>query len=471
MKRWCGALLLLAVCAVPAQTHFVWIVPLEGPEGTGAQVIFSDDLQPDPNVPITKIAATELVSVGDGKEVTRLKLTPVKGKNALVAVPPGKGAHVLVGSCLYGVVQRGKSDPYLMVYLPKALIGATPQRSPAAFWKPSGRVHLEVVLVEGKSKARVLWQGKPLAGAEVAVRAPGQDEATESKTDAEGFVALGEPKGSGLYAIRARHVVTKEGEHAGKKYREVRYYATLTFPVGRVARGAAPAAGAAQPAVKADPVATKLLREARAARANWNDFPGFTAALEVNHGGKVVKGKVEVAATGNVKVDLPDPTLRSWTHRQLQSAVDHRLDNSAERDTPCAFVDDNANHPLGRAIRVLNDELHSGYRIRDRQIIEVNRQMKDARFTITVLENRLNREKKFVPVSYVVNTWDLKTGALRSSAAFHHTWQRVGAYDLPQTTLVVTATGLPQLSSPTPGAAPTSFDARTITLSGFKLLR
>ena len=65
--------------------------------------------------------------------------------------------------------------------------------------------------------------------------------------------------------------------------------------------------------------------------------------------------------------------------------------------------------------------------------------MKDSHFTITVMENRLNAEKKFLPVSYVVNSWDNKTKALQSSATYHHTWKRVGEFDLPESVLVVTA--------------------------------
>ena len=75
----------------------------------------------------------------------------------------------------------------------------------------------------------------------------------------------------------------------------------------------------------------------------------------------------------------------------------------------CAFEDDVADHPLGRAIRVLSDEFHSSYRIRDRQVIVVNREMKDIRFTITVMENEVNPEGKFLPACFVVNTWDTKT--------------------------------------------------------------
>ena len=81
---------------------------------------------------------------------------------------------------------------------------------------------------------------------------------------------------------------------------------------------------------------------------------------------------------------------------------------------------------------MLSDEFHSSYRIRDRQVIVVNRDMKDARFTITVMENEVNKEGKFLPVCFVVNTWDAKTNALTSSETHHQTWKRVGAFDLPE---------------------------------------
>ena len=105
-----------------------------------------------------------------------------------------------------------------------------------------------------------------------------------------------------------------------------------------------------------------------------------------------------------------DPDAEAWAKRQLGSIVAHRIDNSASLNTPCAFADEEANNPLGRAITVLSDELHSSYRVRDRQIIVVNRQMKDARFSITILENRTNKEGKFLPASYVVHYWDAKSG-------------------------------------------------------------
>jgi hypothetical protein len=84
---------------------------------------------------------------------------------------------------------------------------------------------------------------------------------------------------------------------------------------------------------------------------------------------------------------------------------------------------------------------------------------KEGHFTITVMENRLNKEKKFLPVSYVVASWDGKD-ALTSSASYHHTWERVGEFDLPATLLVVTArTGASQDG------------ARSVKLSKHELLK
>jgi hypothetical protein len=207
---------------------------------------------------------------------------------------------------------------------------------------------------------------------------------------------------------------------------------------------ALPALADDKPAAKdvpADPAATKLLAEARAARAQWENFPGFRAKLTINIDGKVTKGTVEVSPKGKVAVQAENarPEDVDWAKGELAQIVGHRLDNSASLDTPCAFLDDNKDHPLGRSLRVLNDEFHSSYRVRDRQIVVVNRQMKDSRFTITVMENKLNKEKKYLPVCYVVNSWDGKTEALTSSASYHHTWKRVGDFDLPMSLTVMTA--------------------------------
>jgi hypothetical protein len=210
------------------------------------------------------------------------------------------------------------------------------------------------------------------------------------------------------------------------------------------------------PASTADPAATKLLADARAARALYQNFPGFSADIEVNLDGKATRGHVEISEKGKVNLTLDNVDAAKWAKSTLESIIAHRLSSGPDEETPCAFADNDEHHPLGRAIRVLNDEFHSSYRIRDRQVIVVNRHVPGARFTITVLKNIVTKENKFLPASYVVNTWDAKTDALRSSEAHHQTWQRMGAYDLPKETLSVKAVANKQ-------------EARSLQLSNIRL--
>jgi hypothetical protein len=219
---------------------------------------------------------------------------------------------------------------------------------------------------------------------------------------------------------------------------------------------ACPATGA-DLKLEPNPEATKLLADARAARANWDHFPGFKADLEVNIDGKVFKCPLTVNAKGDVSLKVEDEDANRWAKRILASLVGHRMDGNSAGDSPCAFADNVSDHPLGRAIEVLNDEFHSSYRIRDRQVIVVNRTTKDSRFTITVMENKLNADRQYLPSEYVVNYWDLKSDVLKRSESHHNTWQRVGKFDLPVEVLVVTAT-------------PQKQEARCLKISNHQLL-
>jgi hypothetical protein len=219
----------------------------------------------------------------------------------------------------------------------------------------------------------------------------------------------------------------------------------------------------------ANPAATKLLAEARAARAVYHNFPGFSADIEVNLDGKATRGHVEISEKGRATLTLDNTEASKWAKGTLESLIAHRLASGPDEETPCTFVDDDEHHPLGRAVRVLNDEFHSSYRIRDRQIIVVNRQMPGSRFTITVLKNIVTKDNKFLPASYVVNTWDAKTDALSSSEAHHQTWQHIGEFDLPKETLSVKGvSGIPRESASKGGSAP-QLQSRSLRLSKIQL--
>ncbi len=92
--------------------------------------------------------------------------------------------------------------------------------------------------------------------------------------------------------------------------------------------------------------------------------------------------------------------------------------------------------------------------------------MKDRRFTITVLESIANAEGKLLTTSFVVDYWHLDTGELTRSDATAQTWKRVGNFDLPAVTRVVTARKEKSAKSKEPGYA-----AKSLALSNHQLLK
>jgi hypothetical protein len=434
---------LLLVLAGFSRAHFIWLTP-EKDKNT-ALMIFSDSLEPDVKVPITKIAQTKLFArVGAKGETAKVNVDEAKNAYRVSLDKDVAGPYMIGGVCQYGVVSKGKNDPYRVVYYPKLVVlGGALKEHPAWLTEGTSALRLEIVAADKKGKARVIWNGKPAADVEVELTVPGIAKTIARKTDADGLFDLTAAAANGVYGIRAAFIEAQEGVLGGKKYTEIRHHATASFEArlkkdAKQQQTALVQAGDTKPVE--DPAATKLLAEARAARAVWKNFGGFKADIAVNDNGAVHKGAVEVSATGKVALKLnAGEELQKWTRREIASLVAHRLPGTETLKTPCAFLDSkDQHHPLGRAVRVLNDELHSSYRIRDRQIIEVNRTGKEGRFTITVLESQLNKDKQFLPISYVFDSWDPKTGQIANAVAEHLTWQHVGGFDMPATQLIVT---------------------------------
>lgn len=457
-------MVLALVLVGPASAHFVWLAP----DGSGAKIVFNEGPKPDISVPISKVAQTKFLArdakTGEVAKVTR-KDAP-EGKNFFEVEIAGKGPHQLAATCVYGVLAKGK-EPFLLMYYARTAVGVDAKDDTYAnAWQPWQGQPLDIVLVKGDPRsAEVLWKGQPVPGCEVVV-VQGGDEETQLKANDKGQIALPALKAAGLLGIRAKYIEPGAGELDGKKYAEKRHYATLTL----VMQPPAVKQGALAPKTyftsqeskveaKADPAATKLLTDARRTRAAWDNFPGFTADVEVNHNGKISKGTLDVAKEGKATLNLPDldKDATSWFRREIASLVSHRMPSESTAETPCRFADEVTHHPQGRAIQLVNDEYHSNYRIGNNQVLEVNRMMGgNVRFTISVLENHWTPEKKVLPLSYVVNTWDAKDNSLKRSMSFHHTWKRQGTFDLPETVTVVEASG---------GA----LDVRKVTFSNVKV--
>ncbi|HEY4312230.1 MAG TPA: DUF3386 family protein [Pirellulales bacterium] len=433
----------LNLTATVAQAHFLFVRILPAAEaGRAAEVYFSEKADAGDPRYIDKVASTKLwlqSATGDPQELAVSKAT-----DRLRAHLPLSGSVEVFGLLNYGVLARPQQTPFLLRHYPKAVSGKPDELNHITMQGQSrfefvphfdGDQVLLTVLHDGKPQPRVTVNT-------IDVNLVG-DELT---TDDQGHVAF-KPPAPGVYSVYTQHVDKIPGDHNGKQYDEVREFATLTFawPLSRT---------------DADPEAVKLFEEAVAARAQWKDFPGFTATVDGNIDGRPVAGDVTVTADGSVTIEAADEPTAAWVREQLESIIRHRVASEASPDASrpvLRFADENVDHPLGRLLEFDGGQFASSYRVRDRQIMVVNRHFGEQDMTITVLDNERTADDHFLPRSYTVQYWDAKDGHLDRTESVQDRWRRVGEFDLPQSHAVTTATSH-------------GLTVRTFSLSAHKLL-
>jgi uncharacterized GH25 family protein len=224
MIRFPLAALAVASMTLAAHAHFVFVIPDK--DGAAVRVVFSDDLDPDEGVEIAKVAGLKLTCRDAGGKDTPVTLKA--GKHEMTTALPGTGPRVVFGSVEYGVLQKGDAKPYRLVYHPKAVVGWAGEK--AATLGAGCPAELVPVADGGRVRFRLLAAGKPVAAAEVTVLHPDGSRA-RLKTDQDGLTPSVE--GPGRYGAWARYFETKAGEQAGKKYEEVRHYATVVVDVAK----------------------------------------------------------------------------------------------------------------------------------------------------------------------------------------------------------------------------------------------
>ncbi|MGL6074228.1 MAG: DUF4198 domain-containing protein [Fimbriiglobus sp.] len=220
MNRLLMAALFVASVPFVSLAHMIYIVPQ--PDGKTAFVIFSDNLEPDPKVSVDKFKEIKVTAKQTGD-----KADPIVQNRAdhhlIVELP--EGAKALHSKYIYGLSTKSEK-PSLLVYHPKTVIpGATNIESTVG-----EKAELEIVAVtaDGKTRFQLLAKGKPVADAEGTVMMPGGQK-EPVKTDKEGFTSGFDNKGR--FAVSIKHMETKAGEYQGKKYEEIRHYATLVVDV------------------------------------------------------------------------------------------------------------------------------------------------------------------------------------------------------------------------------------------------
>jgi hypothetical protein len=193
---------------------------------------------------------------------------------------------------------------------------------------------------------------------------------------------------------------------------------------------------------QADPKAAAMMREVYQKRYTWgDDFPGFQADLVVQVGGKEARGSARVRKDYGVSVDLPDAEAAKWAEDALASISAHRRGvrfETADGGYPLAFGPEDR-HPTGRLIR-LNDKMNSTYRVRDGQIMQVNRAAgPKMRFTIDIAESLQTEDGRYLPRVFTVAYFDSGSGAIKQSQLFRDAYRKTAEYYLPESRLEITA--------------------------------
>lgn len=222
MRRYLLIALAQLATASGVFAHFVFIVPDDSTNKM--KVIFSDTLKPDEMVTIEKIQNSKVFLIDESGKESALKWTLDKTGACYKIDVPGNAKGIIGAQTDLGVLQRGESKPFWLNYYPKTFVGAIPLADKARI---GDRVPLEIVpiLEGGKVRFQAIARGKPFAKAEFSVMVPGVEKVLDVVADGTGISQAFEKPG--LYGVRVRLVEARSGEEKGKKYEEMRSYATL----------------------------------------------------------------------------------------------------------------------------------------------------------------------------------------------------------------------------------------------------
>lgn len=207
-----------------------------------------------------------------------------------------------------------------------------------------------------------------------------------------------------------------------------------------------PAQSEKPPSPKADPAAWNLLKAARETREVLPDTVKHIAAqLVFNDNGDIKTGTVsyDVQSRAIIQIEGLSDEAKAWVEDQVNSVLAHRRNgdfNKADGRHPITFAanDKDDKSPLGRRVE-LHDAMKSSYRIKNNQVVEVDRTMADDHFVITVLETTPTAKGKFLPRTFVVNYFDAKTGALKRSEMFTDEYQKVEEVWIPASRRIIVA--------------------------------
>lgn len=192
-----------------------------------------------------------------------------------------------------------------------------------------------------------------------------------------------------------------------------------------------------------DATAHDLLRRAHARGYRFpENFKGFRAKIVFHKDAEQVTGTVEVTSPREVTLHLETATEnKQWAQREIASMAGHRwysrFEESDGRYTLTLGPDDN--HLRGRQILIHDDAFHSSYRVLNDAIIQINRTMGQAQFTINIQEHVILADNQRLPGHFTVTYWDTEQKRLTRTDIYSDRYRDVDGIYCPAMRRVITA--------------------------------
>jgi hypothetical protein len=176
--------------------------------------------------------------------------------------------------------------------------------------------------------------------------------------------------------------------------------------------------------------ARDLFRAAYENRYTWDEnFPGYSADVEIKQGDEVYTGKVCINRDLTVEVTgIEDEKVQESVYNQMRDIVTHRKRSSFEKaHGKSEFSLGEEDHTGAVEILVKGDAMGSNYKVRGTEICQVSRVMGPMAFTINTKES-LDTGEGYVSSAYNAIFRSSKTGDLKGKREFEETYEKVGDY-------------------------------------------
>jgi hypothetical protein len=176
--------------------------------------------------------------------------------------------------------------------------------------------------------------------------------------------------------------------------------------------------------------ARELFKAAYENRYTWDqNFPGYSADVEIKQGDEVYTGKVRINSDLKVEVTgIEDEKVQESVYNQMRDIVTHRKRSSFEQaHGKNEFNLGEADSTGAVEILVKGDAMGSNYKVRGTEISQVSRVMGPMAFTINTNES-LDTGEGYVSTGYNAIFRNSKTGDLMGKREFEETYEKVGNY-------------------------------------------